>query len=65
MNTERFNVVLEGTTLRGQDVATVAVELAKLIKRDTDFALRLFARAADEAQVGSRHWHGRALPRSA
>jgi hypothetical protein len=41
MTTERFNVVLQGTTLRGDDIATVATELAKLIKRDTDFATHL------------------------
>ena len=41
MTTERFNVLLQGTTLRRQDVVPIAAELAKLIKRDADFALRL------------------------
>lgn len=41
VNTERFNVIIEGTTLHGQEVAAVARELAKLIKRDTTFATSL------------------------
>src|ERR1022692_1744570 len=41
MTAERFNVILQGSTLGGQDIATVATQLAKLIKRDTEFALRL------------------------
>jgi uncharacterized RDD family membrane protein YckC len=61
MNTERFNVVLDGATLRGQDVAAVAAKLAKLIKRDTDFALRLLGgqptklKSGIDAATGARY----------
>ena len=61
MTSERFNVVLQGSTLRGQDVATVATELAKLIKRDTDFAAQLLRgqptklKSGIDAATGARY----------
>jgi hypothetical protein len=41
VTTKRFNVVLDGTALRGQAVATVAAGLAKLITRNNEFAAQL------------------------
>ena len=61
MTTERFNVVLQGGTLRGQHVAAVATELAKLIKRDTDVAIYLLrgqprtVKSGVDAATGSRY----------
>lgn len=61
MSAERFNVILEGTTLRGEAVTTVAAELAKLIKRDNDFAALLLRgqptriKSDVDAAAGARH----------
>jgi hypothetical protein len=52
MAAERFNVVLQGTTLRGQDATTVAAELARLIKRDVDLALRLLRGQSTQLKSG-------------
>lgn len=58
---ERFNVVLLGTTLPGQDVATVAAQLASLIKRDIDLAVQLLRgqstkiKSVVDAATGARY----------
>ena len=43
MTPERFNVVLEGTTLPGYEPSVVKAKLATLIKRDVEFAGRLLS----------------------
>jgi hypothetical protein len=61
MSAERFNVVLQGGTLHGQDITTVAAELARLIKRDVDLALRLLRgqptqlKSGVDAAAGARY----------
>jgi len=61
MTTERFNVVLQGGTVRGQSVAVVATELSKLIKRDTDVAMYLLRgkprtiKSGVDAATGARY----------
>jgi hypothetical protein len=61
MAAELFNVVLQGTTLRGQDATTVAAELARLIKRDVDLALRLLGgqptqlKSGVDSETGARY----------
>jgi hypothetical protein len=61
MAAELFNVVLQGTTLRGQDATTVAAELARLIKRDVDLALRLLRgqptqlKSGVDSETGARY----------
>ncbi|HEV2977957.1 MAG TPA: hypothetical protein VG425_10240 [Casimicrobiaceae bacterium] len=61
MSVERFNVVLQGSTLHGQDITTVAAELAGLIKRDIDLALSLLRgqptqlKSGVDAETGARY----------
>jgi hypothetical protein len=61
MTTERFNVVLTGDVLRGHENTRVAAELAKLIKRDADFATKLLRgqptklRSGVDAATGTRY----------
>jgi|SRR5208282_1907312 len=61
MSAERFNVVLQGGTLHGLDITTVAAELARLIKRDLDLALRLLRsqptrlKSGVDAETGARY----------
>lgn len=61
MPIERFNVVLTGATLSGAPPAIVAPELAKLIRRDANFAARLLSgqpttiKSGVDAATGARY----------
>jgi general secretion pathway protein G len=60
-NAAQFNVVLEGTTLPGLDIATVRTQLATLLERDIEFAGRLLdgqattIKSAVDAATGQRY----------
>jgi hypothetical protein len=61
MTAEQFNVILDGTTLPGRLTSSVVPELAKLIKRDNDFAAMLLRgepariRSGVDAATGARY----------
>lgn len=52
MSTDRFNVVLDGVTLRGKSTPEVAAKLARLTKREYAFAERLLGGRPTQIKAG-------------